>query len=248
MQVYEVMPYHDEAELLNARVELMAPLTQLGHQVTHVVCEGDRTFQGEPKGYRAPLARHRGRVASLRVELPEVATAWQREALQRDEGVPFIEGVAAGGPDALIISCDVDEFVDPSAIDRIWEATAEHQHVALGMRNIVFGGWENHQPVWHARAFRARNAPPSLHQLASAPLHGIHDCGWHLTWLGDLDRRRRKAEAFSHTEVGPGSAIWEWIAEGRPDPTGPPHRRLADLSDLPQPLQRLVANLNGTPQ
>lgn len=248
MAVYEVMPYFDEVDLLAARVELME-----GRTVAHILCEGDRTFQGEPKHYRDPFESpfgdaRLGKVASIRVELPEVATAWEREAAQRDGASHFLMGLAEGDPDALVISCDVDEFIDPAALERIWHACGDHRQVALGMRNIVFGGWENHEPLWHARAFRARHAPPSLHQLAAAPLHGVADCGWHLTWLGDVERRRRKAMAFSHTECQPGSAIWRWIEKGRPDPTGTPHRRLDDLSDLPEVLQRLVATTNGDHQ
>jgi hypothetical protein len=242
MSVYEVMPFHDEEDLLAARVELMA-----GRVAAHVICEGDRTFQGAAKGYLYPhgLPGRRGDVASIRVELPAVATPWEREATQRDGALPFLVGLAAGDPDALVLSCDVDEFVDPEALERIWHACGDHRQVALGMRNIVFGGWENEQTLWHARAFRARNAPTSLHQLAAAPLHGVADCGWHLTWLGDVDRRRRKAMAFSHSECQPGYPIWRWIEKGRPDPTGTPHRRLDDLSDLPEVLQHLVAATNG---
>jgi hypothetical protein len=240
VNVYEVMPYFDEADLLTARVRLME-----GRVNAHVICEGDRTFQGEPKRYRTPVIEQRGRVASIRVELPVVATAWEREAVQRDGGVHFLVGLAQQDPDALVLSCDLDEFVDPAALERIWHACGEHRQVALGMRNIVFGGWENEQPLWHARAFRARHAPTSLHQLAAAPLHGIYDCGWHLTWLGDVGRRRRKAMAFSHSECQPGFPIWRWIEKGRPDPTGTPHRRLDDLSDLPEVLQQLVATTNG---
>jgi hypothetical protein len=250
-RVIDVFPMNDETDLLVARIHLGA-----GVVTDHIAVEGDRTFQGERKSradrsavaelrQRETLTAPPGTVWAYLANLPAVATAWEREQVQRDAGIEALAQIEDLDPDALVLSCDIDEFVDPAALERIWHACGEHRQVALGMRNIVFGDWENEQPLWHARAFRARHAPTSLHQLAAAPLHGVYDCGWHLTWLGDVDRRRRKAMAFSHSECQPGFPIWRWIEKGRPDPTGTPHRRLDDLSNLPEVLQQLVAATNG---
>lgn len=249
--VVEVLPMFDELDLLHARRQLMAGIVDL-----HVVIEGDQTFQGQPKPFHlqspGAIAAGPGDVVGHLFRFPSIAevwSPWDRERYQRDQAAEAFRAFELHqAADVLVISADLDEFVDPAAIEQIAAASDERagRPVALGMRNIVFGEWENTEPLFHARAFRTGSArggwwPDSLHQWHGTPCHGVEACGWHLTWLGDEERRLRKVMAFSHTECQPGNPIWEWIAKGRPMPGGTPHRR-TQLDGLPEVLRELVAN------
>jgi hypothetical protein len=225
--IVEVCPFFEETDVLRARLALMDGRTTL------LVVEGDRTFQGAPKPYRLDTVWLPAQVHRLRVELPEHGSAWDREQHQRDIARPDWLG-----DDAVVISCDIDELVDPAALDRITAAT-EGGPVGLGMRHILFGDREA-WPWSMGRAFRGRDWPASLHVLRATACPVIENTGWHLSWLGGLDQRRRKAEATSHSEAQPGGSLWPLIERGETDWDGAP-LPVADLSGLPEPLRQLVA-------
>jgi hypothetical protein len=230
--IVEVCPFFEEVDVLQARLDLMARRTVL------VVVEGDRTFQGRPKPFRLDRVWLPARVRRYRLELPEAGSAWDREQFQRDIARP--DWVP---DDAVVISADIDELVDPAALDRIVEATRRGP-VALGMRHIVFGNREA-WPWAHARAFRAVDWPASLHVLRATECPVIDDTGWHLSWLGGLEQRRRKAMATSHSEAQPGRELWPLIERGETDWAGAP-LPVADLSGLPERLRRLLCEVPET--
>jgi len=232
----ELLPFHNEIDVLLARVALMG-----GHIGRHVVAEGDLTHQGNPKplyldgavslALPATVERH---IAALPNGEGDEAN-WTRERAQRDALALFAGHL---DPDALVLSCDVDEIVNPAALDRI-AAACEHGPVSLAMRMIYYGTREDPHGWGAAKAFRARHFPRSLSVLRMSACPVVPDCGWHLSYLGDMARRRAKIEAFAHAENRQPEP-WARIAAAHDGPNG---ETLIDFdpATLPPALRALIS-------
>jgi beta-1,4-mannosyl-glycoprotein beta-1,4-N-acetylglucosaminyltransferase len=231
--VIELLPFNDETDILQARVQLM-----VGTVDHHLVVEGNRTHQGTPKPFHLDgtcLSAHVSRYPAYLPSGDGDTLNWQRERRQRDVLAVWIDGV---DPDTLVISADVDELVDPGEIPRIADA-CQHGPVSLAMRMIYYGNREDPNGWCAAKAFRARHTPDSLSDLRLSACPPVPDCGWHLSYLGDTARRRRKIEAFAHAENRQPTP-WARIAGGQDGPNG---EQLIDFdpTGLPPILEALVA-------
>jgi hypothetical protein len=231
--VVELLPVFNELDILQARVTLMDGVVD-----RHLVVEGNVTHQGDPKPLHLDGADLPTRVKRYEAVMRPGSSDtlnWRRERFQRDALMNFTGDLE---PDALVLSCDVDEIVDPAAIDRIAEA-CEHGPVSLDMRMLYYGTREDPNGWAAAKAFRAKHMPDSLSDLRLSRCPIVRDCGWHLSYLGDEARRRTKIEAYAHAENRHPDA-WTRIAAGRYGPNG---EQLvdADLTTLPTVLRDLIA-------
>lgn len=247
MKVIDVVPFYNEADILAARVKLLE-----GHVDRHIVIEANLTHQGdhkplhldgvEPPIVDLPIVRY---VADLRDQPDD----WSRERAQRDLGTALIEhlstiiGYEDVALDDLVLSCDVDELVNPAALPAIAEAT-EHAPVRLGMRMLYYGlDWE--WPVgWaHPAAFRVRDLAPDglswMRTKGSYPV--LPGCGWHVSYFGGRERRRTKVEAFAHRE-NRAPDVWARIQTGDETGTGPNGEKLTrvDPASIPDALREAL--------
>jgi Glycosyltransferase family 17 len=235
MKVVELLPFYNEVDILLARITLMDGVVD-----RHVIAEGDLTHQGNPKplyldgaaslALPATVERH---VAVLPGGEGDGAN-WARERAQRDALALFAGSLA---DDDLVLSCDLDELVEPAAVERIAEA-CEHGPVSLAMRMIYYGNREDPHGWGAAKAFRARHFPKSLTDLRLSRCPTIPACGVHLSYLGGRDRRRAKIEAFAHAENRQPDT-WARIAAAHYGPNG---ETLIDFdpATLPPVLRALV--------
>ena len=114
MQVVDCFIFADELDMLECR------LTELEEVVDwFVLVEAESTFQGDPKPlayaeHRDRFARWSDRIVHVVAELPD-ASAWIREAAQREA---IIDGLRALplAPDDTIVLSDVDEIWRPSVV------------------------------------------------------------------------------------------------------------------------------------
>jgi len=203
--VWDVFPFWNEVELLQLRVDLLA---EAPDEVRHVAAEGTHTYQGHPKPSclteRAADLNLPVTFAAVTVPLAD-GGPWDREARQRDGLVDVVREVA--DPDDLVLSCDLDELVDPGLLDHLYRMT-DAGPVRLGLQLFYYGlTWQDPDPWRHPLAFRARDLDGPLGGGLSAPRTGLKtwdvvpDAGWHVSYWGGPDRRRRKIEAYAHTEV-----------------------------------------------
>jgi Glycosyltransferase family 17 len=193
MTVWDVFPYWRERWAVDARLKLWAGVA--GYRPTALL--GDRTFRGDPLPVAVDLPA--AEVDALVVSLDEPG-AWGREKQQRDAIWRLRDEMA---DDDLVLVVDADEFVDPQALDRIQEATADGP-VKLRMAMYVCGTrWRNPTPWRHGSACRARDLPERVtDQLRDVrTLPQVEDAGWHLTYYGTDEDIDLKLKAFSHVEV-----------------------------------------------
>lgn len=240
MKVIDLCPFYNEVEMLKARIDLLA-----GHVDRHIVIEANLTHQGDPKPLylddtELPVERHVADIAGLGGD-------WEREQSQRDQlAWPLFRNSSdfVSAPvelDALVLSCDVDELVNPAALPAIVDAT-KRGPVRLGMRMLYYGlDWE-HPGGWaHPVAFRAVDlAADGLSWMRTkGPYPVLPGCGWHVSYWGGTERRRTKVEAFAHAENREPEA-WQRIATGDATGTGPNGEQLVPATDIPAALKELL--------
>lgn len=240
MAVIDAFPFFNENELLRARMLLLRDAVTM-----HVAVEGNRTHQGFTRGSAlTTLSTSKGRLVSRVAQLSEGdgdGANWRREREQRDFLREMFDDLELD-PEDLVLLTDADEIPDPAVIPRVLEVT-EGGPVILGMRMIYYGCWENPVGWWHAKACRVRDLPESLTDLRLRfDLHPVVDAGWHLSYLGNEGRLRRKVTAFAHAENSEFDA-WERIRTGGRMGLGPNGEQLVpfDPEELPEVLRAAVS-------
>lgn len=236
MRIVSVSPFFNEFEILEARVELLSPVVN-----EHHVMEGDLTHQGEHK----PVLLYRHEISendAVKRHIVELTPGsgekmnWTRERFQRDCLSMYLRHL---DPADLVITTDIDEIPDPAAIPRIIDSTV-YGPVSLEMRMLYYGlDWEFPGRWYHAKAGRWGdiNGKVMLSDLRSSACPVVEKAGWHVSYWGGLERRRRKVEAFAHAE-NRGVEPWARIEAGRD--IGPNGERLvkADPDGIPEVLLR----------
>lgn len=247
MRLIDAFPLNDELDVVRARISLMEGLAD-----RMLIAEGSHTHQGAPKRLALDGVELPGWVRRIRCDLSGHGRGnegnWVREGLQREYLTMQLEHLLESGemkPDALVISSDADELVDPRALPRIIQATEEGP-VILHLRMLYYGRWENPQGWFHAKALRLRDLPDALTALRLRfDLPAVVSCGWHVSYRGSEEDLRRKMECFAHGEnLEP--ETWERIRHGRETGLGPNGEELVPLTDddrweLLDPVQKLLA-------
>lgn len=204
-----------ELDMLWFRLAHMADLAY-----KHVIIEAVRTHRGVPREPWVPqhlgccLAPVADKVVSLVVDFPpSITEPWAREHYQRDAIWRAITAAHAGDlrPTDLLLLADVDEI--PSA-----QALEPRDNAVCALRQRTFHSavdWEYPEPQLTSVILRAGNfsSPNTLSAIRDYRYHlpVIEDAGWHFSWLGTREERRKKLEERTcHTEMPEA----EWVAIG----------------------------------
>ncbi|MCL5947710.1 MAG: glycosyltransferase [Actinobacteria bacterium] len=202
-KVYDCVPFFNEVEMLDARMEEMSQVVDV-----FAVSESTLTHSGAPKQLVFPdcqdrFARYGKEIRYIVADLPADGGTWEREAAQRDA---LASAVQDADPDDLVICCDLDEIVDFTRIDEIVEATSTGP-VSLAMPVYYYSlSWRSPQRWIHPKAFRVRDFPASLSRLRLSDIVGwgelpvVENAGWHLTYFGGARRVHEKLSSYAHSE------------------------------------------------
>ncbi|MCL6096010.1 MAG: hypothetical protein M1519_09350 [Actinobacteria bacterium] len=203
--VWDVFPFFNEMELLEARLETLYPAVD-----RFVIVEANLTYRGDPKPLwfdqnKEKFLPFMDKIVHVVADLSNGSgSAWQREAAQRDAALSTLR---TASPEDLILSCDLDEIPDVNKLQAILDATKDGP-VALGMAAYYYTLNWRAPFVWrHPKALRARDLPSSLSRLRMvdqyrwSALPMIADAGWHLTYFGGKQAVHEKLKAFAHAEV-----------------------------------------------
>lgn len=120
--------------------------------------------------------------------------------IERQHRDGCIEAAAEYDAATIVMVSDVDEIPDPSTLDEIRTA-AEREPVAVPMRMHGFALNYLYPLSWTGTtASRVDALAPQAHRSWRHRCPRVGD-GWHLSWFGDLDEKRRKLRSFSHAEL-----------------------------------------------
>ena len=219
--IIDCFTYFNEKELLELRIKLLYDKVD-----KFIVTEGDHTFKGDPKPFTfLDVAKEIGipmdKIRYIQVSLPNInenPNAWVRERMQRDAAAPFI------GNDDIAFVSDLDEIIDPNAIDYYMSTAKSHPNniirvplaflcskANLQVHNQVgetikwtsaFIIMKNHIEKYTLSDIRESYAlgknDISFSSVFITDNNIIKDAGWHFAWMGDESRRRIKLNSFSH--------------------------------------------------
>lgn len=215
-RIIDSFMYAGEADMLYFRLEHLS-----GRVDRHVIAEATRTHQGVPRDLWVPkhlgccLAPYCDRITFVQVDFPDVALGpWEREHYQRDQ---LWNGLASVPPDMLrpddvVLIADVDEIPSDEALS--WSLD-ERPHAAV-LRQRTFHSavdWEYTDPQYASVIVKAGLLSwpwGTLSKIRDArdSLPVIQDGGWHFSWLGSLEERRRKLrERTCHTTDVPAAEL-----------------------------------------
>lgn len=202
---FECFIFNDELELLEARLRETADVVD-----RWVLIEAPTTFTGEPKPLHYGENIDRFSEWSDRIEhvvagLPAQASAWEREAAQRDALHKFIDQLDG---DDIVALCDGDELLS-SGFWKIIDEPVKQGTVVLPMLQHYFTlTWAlpNKPTPDGGLMHRSRVAERRSIERASSWADGefglrMHHSGWHLSCLGGPERLCQKLRSFAHTEL-----------------------------------------------
>lgn len=243
-RIFDVFPFNGEFALLDLKLAAMADWVHL-----FVLVEAPRTFTNKPKPLYFQEAADRyaayaDKIVHVITEDPPafVDSAWTREYHQRDQGVRGLSGLCA--PDDLVLISDVDEIVDPAALEGFCEPFA-----TLGMRSFQF--FLNYERVGDPRQER-KVGVVEARMLQAAGLSGLRvgmwsyskrrvpDAGWHFSSVLTAEDIELKTLSYSHEEhqeAGAAAAYARMIEEVRGGHRHPGFARVPIDSTFPRALQ-----------
>ena len=207
----DCFPYFNEKELLELRIE-----TLYDHVDGFLITDANRTHRGEPKEFSCvntlrELGIPEDKVQVLHVELPPIEEApdpWIRERGQRDA---LSVGLFQLPEDTFFICSDCDEIANPEKLEEVKEAVLEHSDKTVRLSMSMHYGRADRQlesPTgekfdWRCgtagtvRQLKEFGTLSSFRATTNNWYVGNRDAGWHLSWMGDADKRLRKLSSIA---------------------------------------------------
>ena len=149
---------------------------------------------------------------------PKEVLAWSRERIQRDAITTAIENFS---DDAVFILSDCDEIINPKNIKYVTEMAKKFPNNVIKIPLTLLEGRADQQvcteegnPVpWaegmmiclkdHLRystptKIKSEKLTPYSIAYLTENNSMVTDLGWHFTWMGDEERKKKKAQSFIH--------------------------------------------------
>lgn len=207
-RIFDCFTFFNELDLLELR------FNELYESVDHfVIAESQVTFKGAEKELVFQQSRERferflDKVIYVLVDdMPDPATAWEREAFQRNA---LKRGLTDLRADDFVLIADADEIVRPSALQAAARSTSgvaifdmpmfqfylNMQAKPSGWRKVFgFSGALNDA----LNDFNEPRVDPSLYfGKQNISVSEFTNAGWHFTFLGGAEKVREKLRAYSH--------------------------------------------------
>ncbi len=197
MKVFDGVLYNGEADMLECRLWELADTVDL-----FVIIEGDKSFTGLPKvrESRERFEPWANKIYWVDFMTPVNPDPWIVEQTTRNYLFHTFNELAVEDGDVVTV-CDVDEIWSPSMLERFC-----HGWHSVMMRHLVFSvHWEAPMELtcvggpWGQRTSTA-NKMRQVDRYTMPNLVG----GWHLGWMGGVDRCVNKLRQFSHRELNIG--------------------------------------------
>ena len=211
----DVFTYFNEKELLELRIRTLEK-----HVDGFLITEANRTHRGEEKPFTCletlkELGISDDNIQVLHVELPskeEAPDPWLRERGQRDAASVGLHMV----PDDTVFICsDLDEIANPDKLNDLISTVEENPGKVVKLSMSMHYGRADRQlitpdgsPFNWRNAFAATVTTLKAHSTLSSMraetnyvTFGELDAGWHLSWMGDKDRRLAKLKSYAHWET-----------------------------------------------
>jgi len=197
MQIFDCFPFWRELDVLKLRLEILKPLNAI-----HVLVEAPISHTGDPKPLyfkeNAQLFSEYN-IRHIVTDLPNKGDAWENENKQRDA---IIMGLYDANDEDLVIVSDLDEIPKPESIlefipDKMVVAALKMNHYTYYLNcQQCIQCWEMARLTTFE--YLKTTTPNRLRQDGFKTI--MLNAGWHLSWMGGIDRIMDKFFSYAHTE------------------------------------------------
>ena len=198
MTFYDTFSFFKEFELLKLRCEELKPLNPV-----HILVESNYTHAGDPKPLYFEEQKEKFKdyniVHVVVDDMPNNGDAWSNEKWQRDQCKKEITDLK---DDDIIYIGDLDEiprwqaiqFYEPrmGIVGLQMDKYSVYLNLLEGLQNWGIG------KVVSGRVFKEKSASEIRNGGADFQLYYG---GWHMSFMGGLDRVKEKLFAYAHTET-----------------------------------------------
>lgn len=212
MAVYDCFTLFDELDVLEIRLEEMAPAVDL-----FVIAEATRDPQGrsKPLHYHENRSRYARFASKIRHVVVDELGENQPAERERSHREALRTALADVGGDSTVLISDVGEIIKPRAI-RVCEERRRFVFFdqSLSYYRIDLFSTKRSVSAFGAPAQAIRQMPSLsaplevtpkayLSSLGQSEADIIRNAGWRFSWLGGLEQVRVKLEAYAHTVDDP---------------------------------------------
>lgn len=201
MRVYDCFMFFNELDLLEIR------LNELKDVVDYfVLCESPTTHSGKPKPLyyaenKERFAAFNDRIIHVTYETPafpeHANVSWDRERYQRGY---ILNGLVDAADDDVVMLSDMDEIPKAEFVRRVLD---EKLYPCTGDFSIhyLYADWKA-EGVTQGTTFKQNRdvTDTQVMRETRSSLPCIPDAGWHLSYMGGVDKAFHKLESFAHTE------------------------------------------------
>ena len=198
MRFFDCTTFFCEFELLKLRCEELKALNPI-----HVLVEAAHTHTGYPKPFNFEARKHEFSQYNIRyikvLEFPpNGGDPWKNENFQRDA---IMQGLYDASDDDIVYIGDLDEIPRKEAISyydpRMGIAGLNMDKYSCYL-NLLEGIQIWNVPRLCTYGILKETTPNKLRN--AGPNFIINYAGWHMSFMGGLDKMREKLFAYAHTE------------------------------------------------
>lgn len=208
-RIYDCFLYHDERELVEIRLELLAGVVDF-----FVIVTASETFTGLRKSASFPaqnptVLRYSDRIRVVHLNHLPGADTWSKENFSRNA---ISQGLGDARPSDWVMVSDVDELPRPTVLEQLKRQSEAPDAIVLDLEyyNFKFNYKLVHglQAVWAGSVlcrFHAFTSAQELRNKRWMLLEGSNSCiegaGWHFSFLTATADVSQKLASYPHQEI-----------------------------------------------
>jgi beta-1,4-mannosyl-glycoprotein beta-1,4-N-acetylglucosaminyltransferase len=213
MKIIDCFLFYNELDMLTYRLNVLNDVVDY-----FIIVESTHTFAGHPKelfykNNQPMFGKFNSKIIHVIVDdfphiFPDIdynkKEQWMNEKFQRNCGIRGLSQLSGLHEKDMLIVADIDEVPDPRIISIIKEKKHNIEVASLEMHFYYYNLHTKIKTNWyHAKIIsigKLKKHEYSIEDIRFLNCKYIRNCGWHLSYFGDVSFIQNKLHNFSHQE------------------------------------------------